>query len=62
MKRTTENCALIKKMVRAGIGEPEREKNWCNGYTVSEDNDEPSYVCRECKLCAANESFGEEHT
>lgn len=50
MKRTLDNCSLIKKMVRSGIGTPEQNKDkWCMGYCHSEYDDEPCDVCQKCK-------------
>jgi len=42
MIRTIENCSLIKRMVRVGEGEPEREGDRCLGYAEE--------TCKECKL------------
>ena len=54
MKRTFENCTLIQKCVRSGIGEPERRNGKCLGYQKGENDDEP---CEICKKCSLNESF-----
>lgn len=47
--RTLENCSLIKKAVRRGIGEPEQRNGKCLGY--GGDEDEPYYICAGCRLC-----------
>lgn len=54
MKRTLDNCSLIKKCVRKGIGEPEQRNGSCLGYQKSENDDEP---CNECKCCTLNISY-----
>lgn len=56
MQRTLDNCTLIKKLVKDGIGEPEQyyNLNKCSGYTKSENNDEPCEQCRKCRLCTYN--------
>ena len=43
MQRTIENCTLIKKGIKQGIGEPTRfyNVNKCEGYAKSEVDDEP---------------------
>lgn len=48
MIRTIENCSLVKRMVRKGAGEPEREGDRCLGYAGQAD--EPCETCKECKL------------
>lgn len=48
MKRTLENCSLIKKAVAQGIGEPEQRNERCLGY--GGDTDEPFKICKECYL------------
>ena len=45
MKRTIENCTMIKKH-----GEPEHRNNKCLGFGKSEYDDEPCEVCKRCKL------------
>ena len=52
MQRTLENCSLIKKCVKRGIGEPTQyyNINRCEGYAKS-DYDEPCEVCKRCKFC-----------
>lgn len=50
MKRTKENCSLIKQSVKLGIGEPETTKNGkCDGYETADG--EPFKTCQKCKLC-----------
>ena len=58
MKRTFENCTLIKRCIRAGIGEPEQHPNLnkCVGYARSENDDEPCEKCKKCKLCTSSEN------
>lgn len=55
MTRTIENCALIKRMIRRGEGEPERQDDRCLGYAGN--TDEPCEICKECKL---NTSYDDE--
>lgn len=52
MQRTLENCTLIQKCVRKGIGEPEQfpNINKCFGYQRGEDDDEPIEQCKQCRL------------
>lgn len=56
MQRTLDNCDLIKRCVKAGMGEPKQYYflNRCEGYTRSEYNNEP---CEKCKKCKYNISF-----
>ena len=56
MKRTLENCSLIQKCVRKGIGEPEQRNGFCGGYQRGEDDDEP---CEKCKCCKLNIHYEE---
>lgn len=42
-KRTPDNCSIIKK-----YGEPGRCSGKCNGFAVSDANDEPCYPCKRC--------------
>ena len=53
MKRTLENCSLIQRCVKRGIGEPRQFKdtNQCEGYARAEYDDEPCDICQHCKLC-----------
>lgn len=57
--RTLDNCSLIQKMIKQGIGEPEQYHNInkCLGYQRSENDDEPCSICKRCKY---NISFSEE--
>ena len=54
MQRTLENCTLIQKCVRKGIGSPEQRNGKCMGYQKSENDDEP---CEFCKQCPLNENY-----
>lgn len=56
-KRTIENCSLIRKAKRKGLGLPERCGNKCVGYAGA-DGDEPHVICQECKL---NFYYAESH-
>lgn len=58
MKRTLDNCTLIKECVKKGIGEPKQYYNIerCEGYARSEYDDEP---CEKCKKCKYNIAFEE---
>ena len=51
MQRTLENCTLIQKCVRKGIGGPEQRNGKCMGYQKSENDDEP------CEICKSEERF-----
>ena len=57
MQRTIENCTLIQKGVKQGLGEPNRfyNVNKCEGYAKSEYDDEPNKQCKECKYCIFKE-------
>jgi hypothetical protein len=57
-RRTIENCSVVKKAVRTGLGEPENQNGRCLGYAGSygPDDDEP---CEECKACKLNTAFEE---
>ena len=51
--RTLDNCTLIKKCVKAGIGEPQQwyNINKCEGYQRGENDDEPCEQCKKCRYC-----------
>ena len=46
MKRTLDNCSLIKKIRII----PRQYDGKCEGFSRSEDDDEPCEKCKECKL------------
>jgi len=48
--RTPENCSLIKKGLKTGLGEPKiyYNVNKCEGYSKGYD-DEPCETCKNCK-------------
>jgi len=48
-KVTMENCYLIKKNERLGIGTPEKHGKFCCGYQKGDMDDEPSEKCKRCK-------------
>ena len=50
MDRTLNNCSLIAKCIKNGIGEPRQSNGKCDGYQKSYDNDEPCEHCSKCKL------------
>lgn len=50
MKKTIENCRLIKRAIRIGIGSPEIRNNLCMGYSHGQDDDEPHPLCQQCKI------------
>jgi len=50
MKRTIENCSIIKKMMHRGLGKPGVEDERCVGYATSDVDDEPCDVCKRCYL------------
>ena len=49
-----ENCKVIKEALELGEGKPLNEelngKEYCQGYQVSEDDDEPYHKCKGCYL------------
>lgn len=45
MKRTLENCRLVK-----AYGAPRQYDGVCEGFGTSETNDEPCAICQKCKL------------
>ena len=54
MKKTIENCSLIKKGVKLGEGIPriyknENAKQICEGYQIGWNDDEPCDQCKKCK-------------
>lgn len=49
MKRTLENCALIKR-----IGKPKQYDGKCEGMQRSEYDDEPCDTCQNCPLYYLN--------
>jgi hypothetical protein len=58
-KRTTENCTLIKKAVKKGVGTPDIVNGKCMGYSngsQDREDDEPCLICMDCKL---NTMYGE---
>ena len=44
MQRTLENCTLIQKCVRKGIGGPEQRNSKCSGYQKGENDDETTGI------------------
>ena len=59
-KRTLENCRIIKKGVRIGVGGPEQRNGKCNGYARAWYDDEPSEACKRCKLHTMYEEYNDE--
>ncbi len=51
MKRTLENCSLIKHGIYIGVGRPEQRNGSCMGFTTVGCDDEPCETCKNCKLC-----------
>lgn len=51
-RRTLEHCGLITKAVKSGIGKPKQYSETCEGYQVSDTDDEPCEQCKECTLQA----------
>lgn len=45
MKRTLDNCSLIKK-----LGNATQNNRKCEGFGKNEYDDEPCEICKECKL------------
>ena len=50
MKRTMENCSLIRK-----YGEPGRDGDFCLGFGRSEVDDEPCEPCKKCEWLGLNQ-------
>ncbi|WP_172610941.1 hypothetical protein [Eubacterium limosum] len=50
MKRTMENCSLIRK-----YGEPGRDGDFCLGFGRSEADDEPCEPCKKCEWLGLNQ-------
>ena len=49
LKRTLENCSLIKIGIQIGEGKPNQYEGKCEGY-CNYDGDEPMEKCKACKL------------
>lgn len=49
MARTLDNCSLIAKGVRKGLGEPGVQNGKCIGCAGT-DGDEPCTTCQGCNL------------
>ena len=47
-KKTIENCKVIKQSFREGVGRPEMIDGKCEGYAISDWDDEPHDSCKEC--------------
>jgi hypothetical protein len=47
-KRTIENCRLVKKAIRQGVGEPKMIDGKCEGYAGN--TDEPCETCKNCNI------------
>ena len=47
-KKTIENCKVIKQSFRDGVGRPEMIDGKCEGYAISDWDDEPHDSCKEC--------------
>jgi hypothetical protein len=45
MKRTLDNCKLVKK-----YGKPNQYDGVCEGFGKSDSDDEPCNTCQDCKL------------
>lgn len=56
MKRTVENCAFIKKMLKKRQRPPEKQGELCLGYGKAYGDDEPCDTCKKCILCTAHEN------
>ena len=54
MKRTLDNCSLVKK-----YGRPEQRFGKCLGFAISEFDDEPCDTCKDCKLCESYDDYEE---
>ena len=53
MQRTIENCTLIQKNTKAGKEKPQQWNflNKCEGYRVSDKEDERCEQCKKCRYC-----------
>lgn len=53
-KKTIGNCNVIREAVAEGKGKPLKEELngqiYCQGYQVSENDDEPYNKCKHCRL------------
>lgn len=58
MKRTLENCSLIRQM---GI-RPNQYDGVCEGFGKSDIDDEPCEVCKKCKLMYTNQEEKEDES
>lgn len=57
-KRTVENCSLVKKAVKRGIGTPQMQSGKCMGYSAG-DNDANDEPCEKCKVCKLSTTYGQ---
>ena len=48
--KTIENCTVIKKALKLGVGWPSINGDKCLGYAKSECDDEPLEKCKVCKF------------
>lgn len=48
--KTIQNCKIIKKALGEGEGLPKVYDGRCEGYQVSQTDDEPCGPCKRCKL------------
>ena len=51
MKRTVEDCRLIREAKNLRIDLPKQKDDLCKGFTADPEGKEPVEVCRWCKLC-----------
>lgn len=53
-KKTIDNCTVIKKAIKIGIGFCGTVGDKCEGY-CTETDDEPCDKCKRCKLLIDND-------
>lgn len=60
MKRTIDNCSLVKEAIKQMIGSPDIIDGKCMGYSSEPDADgDDDESCETCKKCKLNNTYGE---
>ena len=59
-KRTLENCGVIRRNIRRGLGSPDQYDGKCMGYGRRCHDDEPIEACKRCKLNTTYEGADDE--
>ena len=55
--KTIDNCRVIKLAMKEMIGTPDIYNGTCQGYAVSEIDDEPCDKCKRCKYLTINNNI-----